>query len=137
MILTIPMAIAVTTPGTALDAEVVQWSYTWVHRCTMETGATAIMATMQENKILPSLRMADAEVMELTELVAEAVEVTMAPEMEVAAVEETPAEAEETLAAAAEAAAVVEVDVEDVVDIPILLLFQTLPKSKFLYNLNN
>ena len=134
------MAIAVTTPGTALDAEVVQWSYTWVHRCTMETGATAIMATMQENKILPLLRMADAEVMELTELVAEAVEATMAtPEMEVAAAEETPVEAEETLAAAAEAAAVVEVDVvvEDVVDIPILLLFQTLPMSKFLYNLNN
>ena len=136
------MAIAVTTPGTALDAEVVQWSYTWVHRCTMETGATAIMATMQENKILPSLRMADAEVMELTELVAEAVEATMAPEMEVAAAEETPAEAEETLAAAemeaAAEAAVVEVDVvEDVVDIPILLLFQTLPMSKFLYNLNN
>ena len=111
----------------------------------METGATAIMATMQENKILPSLRMADAEVMELTELVAEAVEATMAtPEMEVAAAEETPVEAEETLAAAemeaaAEAAAVVEVDVvvEDVVDIPILLLFQTLPMSKFLYNLNN
>lgn len=109
----------------------------------METGATAIMATMQENKILPSLRMADAEVMELTELVAEAVEATMAPEMEVAAAEETPAEAEETLAAAemeaAAEAAVVEVDVvvEDVVDIPILLLFQTLPMSKFLYNLNN
>lgn len=129
LILTIPTAIAATTPGMVLAVEAVQWSFTWDPQCSTGTGDTDTMDTMQENRTSQSLKTADVEVTGLTGLAAEATmpmeEMTEATMLVAVGSEETAAmmPVEEMVAAemAAEMAAVevaeVAVAVEDVVDI--------------------